>query len=125
MIEFFDNEKKDGLVSIYENHITFNKNLLKYFNDAYRVRVGIDREAKKAYIFTLNKDQALSGEISPSSLLPISVSNTYARICSRAIVEYITGNVEVKVPEGEYLRYKASYDEAKKAIVIKFKEREI
>ena len=124
MIEFFDNEKKDGLVSIYENHITFNKNLLKYFNDAYRVRVGIDKEALKAYIFTLNKDQALSGEISASSLLPISVSNTYARICSRSIVEYITGNVGVKVPEGEYLRYKASYDEAKKAIVIKFKERE-
>ena len=124
MIEFFDSEKKDGLVSIYENHITFNKSLLKYFSDAYRVRVGIDKEALKAYIFTLNKDQALSGEISASSLLPISVSNTYARICSRSIVEYITGNVGVKVPEGEYLRYKASYDEAKKAIVIKFKERE-
>jgi hypothetical protein len=125
MIEFFDSEKKDGLVSIYENHITFNKSLLKYFGDAYRVRVGIDKEAKKAYVFTLNKDQALSGEISASSLLPLSVSNTYARICSRAIVDYITDNMELKVPLGKYLRFKASYDEAKKAIVIKFKEGEI
>ncbi len=124
MIEFFDSEKKDGLVSIYENHITFNKSLTKYFKDAYRVRVGIDRSAKKAYVFSLNKDQALSGEISQTSLLAVSLSNTYARICSRAIVEYITEAVGVTVPKGEYLRFKASYDDAKKAIVIDFEGEE-
>ena len=124
MIEFFDTEKRDGLVSIYENHITFNKSLLKYFNEAYRVRVGIEREAKKVYIFTLNKDQALSGEISASSLLPISVSNTYARICSRAIVEYVTEALGVVVPKDNYIRCKATYDEAKKAIIIIFKGEE-
>ncbi len=124
MIEFFDSEKRDGLVSIYENHITFNKSLLKYFKEAYRVRVGVDRETQKVYVFTYNKDQALSGEISTSSLLPISVSNTYVRICSRAIVEYITEAVGKKVPKDNYLRYKATYDEAKKAIIINFKEEE-
>jgi hypothetical protein len=122
MIEFFDSEKKDGSVSIYENHITFNKSLIKYFKEAYRVRVGVDRQAKKAYVFSLNKDQALSGELPTSSLLPISLSNTYVRICSRAIVEYITEAVGVNVPKGEYLRFKASYDEAKKAVVICFEE---
>ena len=122
MIEFFDSEKKDGSVSIYENHITFNKSLIKYFKEAYRVRVGVDRQAKKAYVFSLNKDQALSGELPTSSLFPISLSNTYVRICSRAIVEYITEAVGVNVPKGEYLRFKASYDEAKKAVVICFEE---
>ncbi len=120
MIEFFDSEKKDGLASIYENHITFNKSLIKYFKEAYRVRVGVDRTAKKAYVFTLNKDKSLSGEIPETSLLPISLSNTYVRICSRAIVDYVTDAVGVTVPKGEYIRFKASYDEAKKAIVIDF-----
>ena len=44
MLEFFDVDSKIGYASIYENHITFNKELLKYFSDAYRVRVGIDVE---------------------------------------------------------------------------------
>ncbi len=118
MIEFFDNEKRDGLASIYENHITFNKSLLKYFTEAYRVRVGLDKEAKKVYVFTLNKDQALNGEIKASSLVPISLSNTYARICSRAIVEYITNSLDVVVSKDNYLRYKSYYDETKKAVVI-------
>ena len=124
MIEFFDSEKRDGLASIYENHITFNKSLLKYFKEAYRVRVGVDKEAHKVYVFTLNKDQALSGEISASSLLPISVSNTYVRICSRAIVEYVTEAMEKKIPKDSYLRCKALYDERKKAIIINFEEEE-
>ena len=44
MLEFFKKKKKIGYASIYESHITFNKELLKYFSNAYRVRVGIDIE---------------------------------------------------------------------------------
>ena len=63
MLEFFDVDSKIGYASIYENHITFNKELLKYFSDAYRVRVGIDVEEEKIFVFVVDKDYALSGEI--------------------------------------------------------------
>lgn len=121
MLMFFDAEEQKGTASIYENHITFNKSLLKHFNEAYRARVGIDKDESKIYVFLLNKDYALSGEIKQSSLLSLSISKTYARICSRAMVEYISGIFNLQIPKKEYLRYTASYDEVKRAIVINMK----
>lgn len=118
MLEFFDNDNLSGTAAIYENHITFNKNLLKYFVDAYKVRVGIDKSEKKVYTFLINKDYAESGEIKESSLLSLSVSKTYVRVCSRAMVDYICSEFDINIPKKEYLRYDTSYDEKKRALVI-------
>lgn len=121
MIEFFDIDTSKGTASIYENHITFNKGMLQYLEDAYRVRVGIDKDNDNIVVFIINKDYALSGEIPETSLLSISVSKTYARICSRALIEYISNIFGIKVEKKDYLRYQANYDEKKKAIVIDMK----
>lgn len=121
MIEFFDIDTLSGTASIYENHITFNKSMVKYFQDAYKVRVGIDKENNNVYVFMINKDYAFSGEIPELSLLSISISNTYARICSRAMVEYVCKTFGIKVEKKDYLQYNATYDEKKKAIIIDMK----
>ena len=118
MLEFFDCNSKVGYASIYENHITFNKELLKYFSDAYRVRVGIDVEEKKIFVFLIDKDYALSGEINGSSLLKISLSKSYARISSRALVEYILKAFSINLQPNGALKLMAQYDEKKKAIAI-------
>ena len=118
MIEFFDSEKQNSYASIYEAHITLNKSLLKYFKDAYKVRVGIDKNEKKVYIMIVNKDYAMSGEIPLSSLTSISISSSYARVCSRAVIEYICENFNLNIPEKKFLQFKASYDEVKRAVVI-------
>lgn len=121
MIEFFDMDMYSGTASIYENHITFNKSMLKYFQDAYKVRVGIDKENEKVLVFLINKDYAFSGEIPETSLLSVSTSNTYARICSRAMVEYICKTFHITIGKKDYIRYTATYDEKKKAIIIDMK----
>ena len=118
MLKFFDCNSKVGYASIYENHITFNKELLKYFSDAYRVRVGIDVEEKKIFVFLIDKDYALSGEINESSLLRISLSKSYARISSRALVEYILKAFSINLQPNGALKLMAQYDEKKKAIAI-------
>ncbi|MGM9969921.1 MAG: hypothetical protein ACI35S_05950 [Anaeroplasma sp.] len=121
MLMFFDSEEQKGIASLYESHITFNKTMLKYFSETYRVRVGIEKDDKKIYVFLINKDYALSGEIKESSLLPISVSKTYARVCSRAMMDYICDIFNLNIPKKEYLRFNTTYDEVKKAIVIDMK----
>ena len=118
MLKFYDSESLNGSVSIYESHITFNKAMLNYMSEAYRVRVGLDEESKKAYIFMYNKDQALSGEFKESSLLELSLSKTYARISSRAVVDYILDSFNLQLPENGFLKFNATYDDLKKAIVI-------
>lgn len=125
MIEFFDGEKNKSFVSIYKSHITFNKYLIKYLSEAYRCRVGIDKNDKKIYIFPLNKDQSLSGEFNVDSLFAVSISKTYARICSKALIEYICDNFKLKIEGDDYLRYDAKYDDMKRAIIVNLEVEEV
>ncbi len=118
MLKFYDAANEKGVASIYESHITFNKELLKYFVEGYRARIGLDTDENKVYVFIYNKDQALSGEFNESSLLKISISKTYARISSRAVVNYILDELGLQIGEQGYLKFEAVYDEVKKAIII-------
>lgn len=121
MLEFFEYDDNAGSASIYDSHITFNKALLRYFKDAYRVRLAVDRVNKDVYIYVVNKDYALSGELKESSLLNVSISKTYARVCSRPAVEYICSVFGLDIEKKEFKRFKARYDDEKKVIVIDMK----
>lgn len=118
MLKFYDADDIKGSVSIYESHITFNKAMLNYMKEAYRVRIGLDEDGKKAYIFMYNKDQALSGEFKETSLLKLSLSKTYARISSRSVVDYVLSSFDLQLPESGFLKFNATYDDSRKAIVI-------
>ena len=122
MLEFFEYSEVDGIASIYESHITLNKIMLKFLKDAYRVRVEVNKEEGKIYIYPINKDYALSGQISENSLLKISLASTYARVCSRPLIEYLSKIFNLTIEAKKYKRYKAIYDESKKAIMIFMKE---
>lgn len=119
MIEFFDSDYSKGTASLYESHITFSKNMQKYFKEAYKVRVGVDKENNLIYVYPLNKDTALSGEIPESSLLSISLAKSYVRVCSKPLLNYILSVFEITLNKNEYIRYDAKYDDTKKAIKIK------
>jgi len=121
MLEFFEYDDASGFASFYDSHITLNKTLLKYFTDAYRVRVAVDKELDSVYVYVVNKDYALSGELKESSLLPVSISKTYARICSRPLIEYLSKVFDLQIGKKEFKRYKACYDEQKKVIIINMK----
>lgn len=118
MIEFFDADIHQGSAALYNSHITFSKNMIKYFQEAFKVRVGIDKENKNILVFPLNKDSALSGEFQESSLINVSLSKTYARVCSSGLMNYICNVFGLLINKKEFLRYSAAYDDVKKAIII-------
>ena len=121
MLEFFELEEKNGYVSLYENHITVNKSLMEYLKEAYRVRIAIDKQNDEMYIYPISKDYALSGELKESSLLQISVSKTYARICSKPLLEYLCKQFNISILKKEFKRFNAKYDENKKVIIVNMK----
>lgn len=118
MLEFFDDNEKIGVATIYDRHILFNSKLIKYFDLAYRVRIAVDKELKKIHVFLIDKDYALSGEVSSSSLLSVSVSKSYVRIASKNMVKFIQDSFNLVIDKGKSVAYKAIYDEIKKEIVI-------
>lgn len=121
MLEFFELEDKNGYISLYDNHITINKTLMEYLKEAYRARIAIDKENNEMHIYPVSKDYALSGELKESSLLQISISKTYARICSKPLLEFLCSEFNISILKGQYIRFNARYDEHKKAIVVNMK----
>ena len=117
MLEFFDENLKEGIATIYDRHILFNSKIKRYFDIAYRVRVAIDKELKKLYVFMISKDYALSGEVNESSLLSISVSKTYVRIASKSLINFISEAFNITFMN-KGVACNAIYDEDKKAIIV-------
>lgn len=122
MLDFFELKEKSGYVSLYENHITINKSLMDYLKNAYRARIAIDKENSTVHIYPISKDYALSGELKESSLLQISISKTYARICSKPLIEYLSKHFGLVILKKEFKRFNARYDETKKGIIVDIRE---
>lgn len=121
MLEFFELEDKNGYVSLYDNHLTINKSLMEYVKEAYRARIAVDKQNNQIHIYPISKDYALSGELKESSLLQISISKTYARICSKPLLEYLCNNFNITIMKKEYKRFNAYYDDSKKVIIVEVK----
>lgn len=117
MLKFFNDVEK-GQASLYSSFITFNKSLIKYFENIYMSRVAIDNSENKIYVFLYDKDQVFESGIPKSEFIKVAVSKTYARICSKSLMEYISEELKLNIPDGSYLRYNASYNISHKAIII-------
>ena len=89
---------------------------MKYSKNYRKVAELVD--AKKVYLFIFDKDKALNGEISENSLLKPSFSKTYVRICSKQLTDFILKAYEKKIVDNVPLKFKSSFDEEKKAVVI-------
>lgn len=118
MIEFFNLNSYEGVASLYANYLTLNRGLIPIIEDAYRVRVGLSESKKEIYIFKLNKDEALSPEFTGQTLFTVGITKTYARICSKPLMDFIFNKLDIKL-EGKFIKANAVYDEVKRCIIIK------
>ena len=120
-MEFFEELKMSGNANLYKSYITFNKTLLPFLNDCYRVRIASSKDDNKIYIFKVDKDLAESGEINPESLLKVTVTKTYARICNSSLIRFLDRQFNFDTPEKGFIRYDANFDEEKDALSIDMK----
>ncbi|MCR5647453.1 MAG: hypothetical protein K6F81_04160 [Acholeplasmatales bacterium] len=118
MLEFFDSDDRVGTVTFYDRHLLLNSKLIKYFEEAYKVRIGLDKELNEVYVFPLDKDHALSGEIKESSLLSLSVSKSYVRIASKQLIEFLSNAFGLVINKGDSIQFKGYFDDKKKCLII-------
>ena len=122
MLEFYDYDNFSGYISIYKNYLLLNKNLVNTFNDCYRIRIACDKENKKLYLFKLNKDEALSGIYSESSLLKLSITKSYGRISNSNVIDFICNVFKFNIPKEGFLKFNGRYDNQKKVIIADMEE---
>lgn len=122
MLEYYDYDDLSGIVTIYPNYLLLNKKMADLCADAYRIRLAIDVEQKKIYLFKLSKDKALEDAYNEKSLLKINIFKTYARIASKDVVLFLINRFNLNINNVGYSKFRAKYLVDDKAIVIDVKE---
>ena len=81
---------KDCVVTLNQGNITLNKMSTTYFENAYSVMLGIEKDKQMIVIKPLLKAEALSHAIPDNKKYRITVRSSYSRVTNKAFVEEIT-----------------------------------
>ncbi len=106
--------------TFYETNITLNKVSSSYFEDAFKVLVGLDLNNKEVVIKNLNKAEAQRGNLDKNQLMDIRIRPSYGRISSKKIMSEI--QKAFKLDFKNHLKYKAKWDLNEKILKIDLKE---
>lgn len=118
-IKWFDLRDKEGTASFYSNYMTLNTIALLPFEKAYRVKVGVNAE-KELVIEPISKERALVGDIEESTLLPIQLKKSYARICSSALLHSIAVSFDLDLSSSPF-KFPARWNAKENVLIISIK----
>lgn len=106
--------------TFYETNITLNKVASTYFEDAFKVLVGLDLNNEAVVIKNLNKAEAQRGNLDKNQLMDIRIRPSYGRISSKKIMSEIQKAFNLNFKN--HLKYKAKWDLNEKILKINLKE---
>lgn len=118
---WFDNKPKNLVATIHENHITLNKHATSYFENAYMVMLGIDKENDLIIIKPLMKDFAMKKVIADNQKYKITVRNSYSRVTNKAFIKEIVKHFSLRLNDNT-LKYHCYFDEHNTQLNINIKE---
>ena len=119
-IEWFNVKPKDCIATITMASITLNKPATNYFEDAYAVMLGIEKNSKEVLIRPIDKTEIERKNISDSNYYKITVKSSYSRVTNKSFVELIADEFEITFDDSS--KFKANWDEKARLLRIKLME---
>jgi hypothetical protein len=120
-ITWFNEKPKDCIVTLAKGNLTLNKPATTFFENAYSVMLGYNKDRKIIFIKPLNKEQALRHDTSDSSKYRITVKSSYSRVTNKAFMEEIISMANIDL-EAETKKFKANWNEKEQILVMDLKE---
>lgn len=116
----------DEIATLYEANITLNKSATSYFEDAYVVLLGLDKENKMIAIKPVTKEEISLGFIPEEQRHNITVKSSYSRICNKLFLKEVAELVGLEyVERHQSYKFKASWDKKENALIIDLNKREV
>ncbi len=120
-INWFNEKPKDCVVTIANGNLTLNKPATIFFETAYSVMLGINKEEKLIFIKPLSKEAATKHDIPDNAKYRISVRSSYSRVANKAFVNEIADLVNLSLDVTTY-KFKASWHDKEKLLIVDLKE---
>lgn len=106
----------EGQASLNQNSITLNKTASLPFEEAYRVKVGLD-EKNNIIIESLSKDFLSHMDLDENDFLGIQVTKSYARINSKELMSVISSCLKLNLGK-DAIKYPTKYLEDEGQLII-------
>ena len=115
----------DEIATLYEANITLNKSATSYFENAYVVLLGLDRENRAIAVKPITKEEIKLGYVPESQQHNITVKSSYSRICNKLFLKDVAGLLELEFGNNQSYKFRASWNEKEKALIIDLKNSEV
>ena len=119
---WFNEKPKEGVATITLGQITLNKPAASFFESAYNIMLGIDKEEKQVIIRPLTKAESLRRDIENTKKYRITVRYSYARVTNKAFVETIIKMFDLPLHEKESIKFPAIWDQKASLLKINLKD---
>ena len=124
--EWASKKPLDEVATIYNANITLNKSATGYFENAYVVLLGLDRENNLIAIKPITKEEISMGYIPKEQQHNITVKPSYSRICNKLFVKEVSDLIGLEfVEHHQSYKFKASWDQKENVLVINLNEKEV
>ena len=114
----------DDIATLYEANITLNKSASSYFDNAYVVLLGLDKNTKKIAIKPISKEEVSMGYIPEEQRHNITVKSSYSRICNKSFLVEVSELMGLKFGNNESYKYKAVWNEKENALIVDLTHKE-
>ncbi len=108
----------EGVATLYESNITFNKSASTHFEKAFNVLLGIDYDTKRVAVKPLSKQEYERGAIPEEKRHKIVVRPTYARVCNKKFMTEIAKLAALNLNDNQAYKFKTSWNKDEKALII-------
>lgn len=120
-ITWYNEKPKDCVVTLASGNITLNKPASLYFENAYSVMLGIEKEKKLIIIKPLSKADAQRHDIPDKSKYKITVRASYSRVTNKAFMEKVSEFAGIDFEKGTH-KFKSDWDQSHQVLIVDLKE---
>lgn len=120
-IVWFNEKPKDCIVTIAAGNITLNKPATNFFENAYSVMLGIEKNQKLIVLKPLSKAEAVRHDIPESNKYKITVRSSYSRIANKAFIDEVGNLIDANF-NLDTKKYKANWQSKDQVLLVDLKE---
>ena len=120
-ITWFNEKPKDLIVTLAKCSLTLNKPATTFFDTAYSVMLGYNKEQRSIFIKPLDKEHALRHDVHDKNKYRITVKSSYSRVTNKAFMDEVSQFAEIELND-DSKKFKASWLEKEQILVVDLNE---
>lgn len=115
----------DDIATLYEGNITLNKSATSYFESAYVVLLGLDRDQLLIAIKPVTKEEIGLGYIPDEQQHNITVKSSYSRISNKLFLKEVADLIGLDFKSTQAFKFKAYWNKKDNALIIDLNKKEV